>query len=217
VTPAGGLRDAAGGRLPYPVWIGAGALAALADVVRTHAPAHRVVVVTDATVGALHGAAARAALGDPLVLTVPPGEAEKTRERWAELTDAMLAGGCGRDTTVVALGGGVVGDLAGFVAATYMRGVPVVQVPTTLLAMVDASVGGKTAVDTPAGKNLSAPSIPRRRGPDRPHPAGDAPAARPSGRCGGGGQAWRARRFGVLSPGRRAAADARVCAGSHRA
>jgi 3-dehydroquinate synthetase len=66
----------------------------------------------------------------------------------------MLAEGCGRDTCVVALGGGVVGDLAGFVAATYMRGVPVVQVPTTLLAMVDAAIGGKTAVDTPHGKNL---------------------------------------------------------------
>jgi 3-dehydroquinate synthase len=66
----------------------------------------------------------------------------------------MLAEGCGRDTTVVALGGGVVGDLAGFVAATYMRGVPVVQCPTSLLAMIDASVGGKTGVDTAAGKNL---------------------------------------------------------------
>jgi 3-dehydroquinate synthase len=87
-------------------------------------------------------------------LEVPPGEAFKTRESWARLTDEMLAAGCGRDTTVIALGGGVVGDLAGFVAATFMRGVPVVQVPTSLLAMVDASVGGKTAVDTPAGKNL---------------------------------------------------------------
>jgi len=66
----------------------------------------------------------------------------------------MLADGLGRDSTVIALGGGVVGDLAGFVAATFMRGVPVVQVPTTLLAMIDASVGGKTGVDTPAGKNL---------------------------------------------------------------
>jgi 3-dehydroquinate synthase len=88
------------------------------------------------------------------VLKVPPGEHEKTRERWARLTDQLLAAGCGRDTTVVALGGGVIGDLAGFVAATYMRGVPVVQVPTTLLAMVDAAVGGKVAVDVPAGKNL---------------------------------------------------------------
>jgi 3-dehydroquinate synthase len=85
---------------------------------------------------------------------MPAGEAHKTRDTWAHLTDEMLAAGCGRDTTVVALGGGVVGDLAGFVAATFMRGVPVVQCPTSLLAMIDASVGGKTGVDTTAGKNL---------------------------------------------------------------
>ena len=88
------------------------------------------------------------------VLSVEAGETHKTRESWARLTDEMLAKGFGRDSTIIALGGGVVGDLAGFVAATYMRGVPVVQVPTTLLAMIDASIGGKTAVDTPAGKNL---------------------------------------------------------------
>ena len=88
------------------------------------------------------------------VLTIPPGESNKTREVWSRLTDQMLAKGYGRDSAVIALGGGVVGDLAGFVAATFMRGVPVVQVPTTLVAMVDASIGGKTAVDTPAGKNL---------------------------------------------------------------
>ncbi|HEU5478875.1 MAG TPA: 3-dehydroquinate synthase, partial [Candidatus Tumulicola sp.] len=90
----------------------------------------------------------------PLLLRVPPGEVHKTRATWASLTDEMLDAGCGRDTTVVALGGGVVGDLAGFVAATFMRGIPVVQVPTTLLAMIDASLGGKTGVDAPAGKNL---------------------------------------------------------------
>jgi 3-dehydroquinate synthase len=88
------------------------------------------------------------------VLTIPFGESNKTRETWARLTDQMLAKSYGRDSAVIALGGGVVGDLAGFVAATFMRGIPVVQVPTTLLAMVDASIGGKTAVDTPAGKNL---------------------------------------------------------------
>ena len=88
------------------------------------------------------------------LFTIPAGESHKTREQWARLTDALLAAGFGRDTTIVALGGGVVGDLAGFVAATYMRGIPFVQVPTTLLAMIDASIGGKTGVDTPAGKNL---------------------------------------------------------------
>ena len=158
VPPAPALADAAEGRLPYPVWLGGGALDALAAIVAAHAPAHRLVVVSDETVARHHAAQAvavlRAAGADPLLLAVPPGEHEKTRARWAELTDAMLSAGCGRDTTVIAVGGGVVGDLAGFVAATYLRGVPVIQVPTTLLAMLDASVGGKTAVDTPAGKNL---------------------------------------------------------------
>jgi len=84
----------------------------------------------------------------------PNGEWNKTRETWAELTDAMLKARVGRDGAVVALGGGVTGDLAGFVAATFLRGVPHVQVPTTLLAMIDASIGGKTGVDVPAGKNL---------------------------------------------------------------
>ena len=85
---------------------------------------------------------------------LPAGRASKTREQWARLTDALLEQGFGRDSGIVALGGGVAGDLAGFVAATYMRGLPYVQVPTTLLAMLDASVGGKTGVDTPQGKNL---------------------------------------------------------------
>jgi 3-dehydroquinate synthase len=88
------------------------------------------------------------------LFTVPAGEASKTRDSWSWLTDELLARALGRDTTIVALGGGVVGDLAGFVAATFLRGVPVVQVPTTLLAMIDASIGGKTGVDTNAGKNL---------------------------------------------------------------
>ena len=140
----------------YDVRVGPGLLDGAAAAIAAAAPAHRTVVVTDTNVLAHHEAAARRALLplDPQWLAIPPGEAEKTRERWAWLTDRLLALGCGRDTTVVALGGGVVGDLAGFTAATFMRGVPVVQLPTTLLAMVDASVGGKTAVDVPAGKNL---------------------------------------------------------------
>ena len=133
-----------------------GALATLGERVRAAAPAHRYVIITDETVGALHGARAAASFGAarPDVLAIPPGEGSKTRERWAQVTDELLSRGHGRDTTVVALGGGVVGDLAGFVAATLMRGVPVVQVPTTLLAMIDAAIGGKTGVDTPTGKNL---------------------------------------------------------------
>ena len=119
-----------------------------------------VVVVTDTTVWRLHGARLSDALsraGVPMPLLVrqlPPGEGAKSREEKAAIEDWMLGAGCLRDTLVVAFGGGVVGDLAGFVAATYMRGVACVQVPTTLLAAVDSSVGGKTGLDTPAGKNL---------------------------------------------------------------
>ena len=145
-------------RLPleYPVFCEAGAFAQVGAIVRQAAPSHRIAIISDDTVARHHGAAmlAQCPSESTRLFTMPPGEQEKTRERWAQLTDALLEWGAGRDTTVVALGGGVVGDLAGFVAATYMRGLPVVQVPTTLLAMVDASVGGKTAVDTPAGKNL---------------------------------------------------------------
>jgi 3-dehydroquinate synthase len=113
-------------------------------------------VITDSNVGALYGAKALAGFraGSAELFTIPAGELHKTRETWSLLTDEMISRGLGRDTTVVALGGGVVGDITGFVAATFLRGVPVVQVPTTLLGMVDASVGGKTGVDTPAGKNL---------------------------------------------------------------
>lgn len=139
----------------YGVTIAAGALARIGDVARAAAPAHRYAVITDENVGALYATGVARALGAGAeTFTIPAGESSKTRDTWAALTDAMLSAGFGRDTTVVALGGGVVGDLAGFVAATYLRGVPVVQVPTSLLAMVDASVGGKVGIDTPVGKNL---------------------------------------------------------------
>jgi 3-dehydroquinate synthase len=139
----------------YPVYVAAGVLGELEAIVARHAGARRPVMVADA---AVHGLLQGGAFGrDPWngpALLVPPGERSKSREQWAELTDAMLADGYGRDTVVLTLGGGVAGDLGGFVAATYMRGLPYVQVPTTLLAMLDASVGGKTGVDTPQGKNL---------------------------------------------------------------
>jgi 3-dehydroquinate synthase len=125
-------------------------------IIREIAPAHRYALVTDSNVGPLYAEKVRNQLekGTADLLTIPAGESNKTRESWARLTDQMLAKKYGRDSVVIALGGGVVGDLAGFVAATFMRGIPVVQIPTTLVAMVDASIGGKTAVDTPAGKNL---------------------------------------------------------------
>ena len=120
------------------------------------APAHRYAIITDANVGAIYAGQVRKGFnGDEVeVFTIDPGESHKTRETWASLTDQLLARGFGRDSAVIALGGGVVGDLGGFVAGTFMRGIPVLQVPTSLMAMVDASIGGKTAVDTPAGKNL---------------------------------------------------------------
>jgi 3-dehydroquinate synthase len=141
----------------YRVIIGAGLRYDYARRIVAAAPAYNYVVITDDMVGARYAEPLGVDLarhGRVSSYRIPAGEAHKTRDSWARLTDSMLAGGCGRDTTVVALGGGVVGDLAGFVAATYMRGVPVVQCPTSLLAMIDASVGGKTGVDTGAGKNL---------------------------------------------------------------
>jgi 3-dehydroquinate synthase len=139
----------------YPVYVEPGAMARLGTLVRQHLPQRRVVMLADDTV------LQRFRSGElgPTdwtgeTLTFPTGEQSKTRDTWAHLTDGLLERGYGRDSGIIALGGGVAGDLAGFVAATYMRGLPYVQVPTTLLAMLDASVGGKTGVDTPKGKNL---------------------------------------------------------------
>ncbi len=131
----------------------AGALADAATLVRECAPGCRPIVIADSNVAPLHAAPIAAALNADL-LVFPAGEASKTREQWSALTDELLARQLGRDTVVVAVGGGVCGDLAGFVAATYLRGVPVVQVPTSLVAMIDAAIGGKTGVDTRHGKNL---------------------------------------------------------------
>jgi 3-dehydroquinate synthase len=131
-------------------------LSQVGALVREIAPAHRYALITDSNVHPLYAGKVESQFerGTIEVLTISAGEASKTRDMWSRLTDEMLAKGYGRDSAVIALGGGVVGDLAGFVAATFMRGISVVQVPTTLVAMVDASIGGKTAVDTFAGKNL---------------------------------------------------------------
>ncbi|MDP2046026.1 MAG: 3-dehydroquinate synthase family protein, partial [Deltaproteobacteria bacterium] len=118
----------------------------------------QVVVISDRRVARLHGAAVLDALAAaglaPVLLTTPPGERAKTWSVVQRLARELLTRGAHRRTPVIALGGGVVGDLAGFLASIFMRGLPFIQVPTTLLAMVDAAIGGKTAIDLPEGKNL---------------------------------------------------------------
>jgi 3-dehydroquinate synthase len=135
-----------------------GALGEMPRLLGAHAPARRYAVISDDRVATLHGHSVMEALRgaglDAALFTFPAGEASKTRKSWSILTDEMLEAEFGRDSCVVAVGGGVTTDLAGFVAATFLRGVPVVQVPTSYLAMIDASVGGKTGVDVKAGKNL---------------------------------------------------------------
>jgi len=142
----------------YDVVIEPGAIARLGEGLRSVAPHERCALVSDATVHALHGAAAEASLRaagfDVVTAQIPPGEESKTLAQVARLYEVLLEHRLERRSPLVALGGGVVGDLVGFVAATYLRGVPFVQCPTTLLAMVDSSVGGKTGVNVPQGKNL---------------------------------------------------------------
>jgi len=139
------------------VVVGPGALKLAANDIAREFPHHRRVVVSDARVGRLYGRRLARLLStrgvSALLLTFPSGERFKTRATKARLEDRLLKAGAGRDTVVVALGGGVTGDLAGFLAATWHRGVPFVSIPTTVLAMVDASLGGKTAVDLPDVKN----------------------------------------------------------------
>ncbi len=143
----------------YEVVVGSGLLPRAGGLVIPHLPARRAVVVSDANVAPVHGAALRDGLLDAGfelrgTITVPPGEASKSFARLGTVLEEVLAAGADRRTAVVALGGGVVGDLAGFAAAVALRGLPFVQVPTTLLAQVDSSVGGKTGINLPAGKNL---------------------------------------------------------------
>ncbi|MEX2465910.1 MAG: 3-dehydroquinate synthase [Gemmatimonadota bacterium] len=142
----------------YDVRVGLGAVEELPRLLEEHAPAFRYAIISDSRVAELHAEPLRGRCveaGRTADLFVfPEGEASKTRAWWASLTDALLEAGHGRDSAVIAVGGGVTTDLAGFVAATFMRGIPVVQVPTSYLAMIDASVGGKTGVDVPQGKNL---------------------------------------------------------------
>ncbi len=147
----------AAGDSRYDILIGAGLLRQL-QAWQGLPPAAQAVVVSNPVVDALHGAALRAALAPHYrqisTVLLPDGEAHKDWPTLNLVFDHLLARGCDRKTVLFALGGGVVGDMAGFAAASYMRGVPFVQVPTTLLAQVDSSVGGKTAINHPLGKNM---------------------------------------------------------------
>jgi len=145
------------GERSYPIHIGSGLLAR-AELVVPHLAQPRAVIVTNPTVGALYLDALTAALGGAGVgvvpVMVPDGESYKNWETLNRVFDALLTNRCERSTALIALGGGVVGDLTGFAAAVYLRGVPFIQVPTTLLAQVDSSVGGKTGINHPLGKNM---------------------------------------------------------------
>lgn len=144
--------------LSYQVRVGAGLLSRLGTEATRGREPRRAALISDTTVMGLYGGAARASLeaAGLAVVTraIEPGEASKRPEVLVELVGELVTAGLSRRDVVVALGGGVVGDLAGLVAALFMRGVDLVQCPTSLLAQVDASVGGKVAVDLPAGKNL---------------------------------------------------------------
>jgi 3-dehydroquinate synthase len=144
----------------YPIHVGSGLLAHIGGALRAvGAPeGGRVAVVSNPIVWPLHGAQVKVSLQSagflPFACLIPDGEQHKTLATVAKLYDQFLAGGLDRGGTVLSLGGGVTGDIAGLAAATFMRGVRFAQAPTTLLAMADASVGGKTGVDLPQGKNL---------------------------------------------------------------
>lgn len=142
----------------YDVVVRTGAIAEIPRLVTERLSCERFAIISDDHVAPIHGRAVMDACSDAgldtSLFTFPAGESSKTRKSWSILTDELLEAGFGRDSCVIAVGGGVTTDLAGFVAATYLRGVPVVQVPTSYLAMIDASVGGKTGVDVRTGKNL---------------------------------------------------------------
>ncbi len=140
----------------YSIFVGSEALQELWEFIQVNHPGKKIVVVTDDTVNRLHKDKIVNSIGklNPFFTSIPAGESSKSRKRKEEIEDMLLENNFGRDSVIVAFGGGVIGDLAGFVAATFNRGIPLIQVPTTLLAMVDSSIGGKTSVNTQHGKNL---------------------------------------------------------------
>lgn len=145
------------GERSYPIHIGSGLLGQ-AELLRAHLPRRRAAIITNTTVAPLYLAQLQATLEQLGVSSVPvilpDGEEYKTAETLNQIYDALLGNRCERTTPLIALGGGVIGDMTGFAAATYLRGVPFIQIPTTLLAQVDSSVGGKTGINHPLGKNM---------------------------------------------------------------
>ncbi|MBI4428511.1 MAG: 3-dehydroquinate synthase [Ignavibacteriales bacterium] len=146
------------GERSYPIYVGSDMVSSFAATCDHHGLPKHVALVTDSTVSKLYLKPLEKNLRhfgyQTMAIVFPPGEQQKSLSRANTIFSAMLKSGLGRKSAVIALGGGVIGDLAGFVAATYKRGVPLVQVPTTLLSQVDSSIGGKTAVNHPLGKNM---------------------------------------------------------------
>lgn len=143
----------------YPLYIEEGALDLVAQFVDVGIKAKTYsscIIISDENIAAIYGDGLQKALGDALKLTItlPAGESTKSFQHLQETAEKILAAGIDRQTLIIALGGGVIGDLAGFAAAILLRGLPFIQVPTSLLAMVDSSVGGKTGINTASGKNL---------------------------------------------------------------
>ncbi len=141
----------------YPIHIGPGLLAR-GELIAQHLPQRKAVIITNTVVAPLYLQALQASLSQQQVavqsIVLPDGEAHKNWHTLNEVFDALLTHRAERKTTLIALGGGVIGDLAGFAASVFQRGAPFIQVPTTLLAQVDSSVGGKTAINHPLGKNM---------------------------------------------------------------
>lgn len=144
--------------MKYSLSLGKGLIEKIGDFIPQDLRDHVMIIVTDNHVQKMHAdlliSSLKRAGHDPKLIAIPSGEKYKTRQTKEKIETFLLQNQCGRDTCLLAFGGGVVGDLAGFTAATYMRGIPYIQIPTTLLAMLDSSVGGKTGVNTPEGKNL---------------------------------------------------------------
>ena len=145
-------------RAPYKVLIGAGAISSSGELISRVSKPCRCVVVTDSNVAPLYAEAVELSLSQagfqPVRVTVPAGESSKSISQLGFICDAMIEAGLDRSSLLIALGGGVVGDLAGFAAAVYYRGIPYIQIPTTIVSQVDSSVGGKTGVNAAGGKNL---------------------------------------------------------------